>query len=313
MRKNTLALAMTAALGYTGTTLATPAVEVGGVIEIEATRGDESSDIAVATAEVGLLAAINERVAAEVILLHEAGEADPITVDVATVTLGFNDNFSVTAGQSYAPFGVFESAMISDPLTLELAETSASLAQANMTYGALTTSLYTFNGANASDEEIDNWGINIGYEADNYHLTLGYIDNLGDSDTIAAKTIDTPVPGMSISAGLRFGAFSVIGEHIAAGDEFQAGDGNDDYSFSQAAQPSASNLELAYTRGVTTLAVGFQRSDEAEALGLAEKRTLASISHAFMPATLIALEYARDQDYAGEESTMLTAQLAVEF
>jgi hypothetical protein len=308
MKKTKLLIAMTAALGFQASVIAEPTWELGGVIEVEATSGEDTSDIAVATAELGIGAEINEKVSGEVVLLHEAGEPDPIVVDVATVSLAFSDTFSVTAGQSYAPFGVFDSNMISDPLTLEMAETAVSSIQADIASGALTTSLYTFNGTN-EDEEIDNWGASIGYEAESFSVALGYIANIGDSDGIAAETIDSEVPGMSVSASAGFGAFSLIGEYIAASDDFKAGDG----SFTAEAQPSASNVELAYTAGATTFAVGQQNTDEAEELGLPETRTLAAISHEFMENTTLALEYASDEDYAGEESSMVTAQIAVEF
>lgn len=313
MKKHTLALAMAATLGYHGTILAAPTVEASGILEVEAHSGEESSDIAVASAEVGFVAQINNKVTGEVVLLHEAGEPDPIVVDIATITLSFTENFRVTTGKSYAPFGLFDSYMIADPLTLELAETSATLMQADFTTANITSSLYTFNGPNASDEQIDNWGLAVGYAGESITLLLGYLDNLGDSDTIAAETLDSNVPGVSASVGINLGAFSLIGEYIAANDTFQPGDGNADYSFSEESQPNATNVELAYSMGATTFAVGLQRSNEAETLGLPEERRIVTIVNEFMPATTIALEYASEEDYAGEESAMVTAQLAVKF
>lgn len=313
MKLNKLALAVGASLLLGGTAYAEPELSVGGIIEIEATSGEDSSDIAVATAELGFLAEVNDKVIGELVLLHEAGESDPVTVDIATVTLTITENINIIAGQSYAPFGLFASNMISDPLTLELAETGATLLQAELLSGPIVTSLYTFNGVNASDEEIDNWGINLGYVSDNITVIAGYISNIGDSDGIGAETIDSEVPGISLSAELRLGAFGLIAEHISASDDFQPGDGNADYIFVDEAQPSASNIELAYTTGAMRYAIGSQQSNEAEVLGLPESRLIAAISHEFMPNTLLSLEYARDEDYAGEESDMVTAQIAVEF
>jgi hypothetical protein len=40
---------------------------------------------------------------------------------------------------------------------------------------------------------------------------------------------------------------------------------------------------------------------------------MAAISHELMENTSIALEYASDEDYAGETTSTVTAQLAVEF
>lgn len=311
MKKTTLFLAMATVLGFQAPAIAEPTLAIGGVVEVEASSGEDTSDIAVATVEVGLAAQINERVAAEVVLLHEEDETD-FSVDTATISLAFTDNLSVTAGQTYIPFGVFGSNMISDPLTLELAETSATALQADIATGPLVASLYTFNGVNA-EEEIDNWGVNLAWTNDNLLLALGYLANIGDTDTIAAETIDSKVPGISVSAGVNLGGFSLIGEYISSSDEFQVGDGNADYQFTAKAQPSATNLELAYSMGETTFAVGVQNTDEAEELGLPEKRTLAAISHELMENTVVALEWASDEDYAGESSDTVTAQLAVTF
>lgn len=311
MKKTSLFLAMAAILGYQAHASAEPTLAIGGVVEIEASSGEESSDIAVATVEVGLAAQINEKTSAEVVLLHEEDDTD-FSVDTATISLALTDTLSVTAGQTYVPFGVFDSNMISDPLTLELAETNASALQADIATGPVNISLYTFNGVNA-EEEVDNWGANIAYAGDHIALALGYIANIGDTDTIAADTIDTEVPGISVSAGFTISNFTLTGEYISANDEFQIGDGNADYQFTAKAQPSAANLELAYTMGATTLAVGVQSTDEAEVLGLPETRNLATVSHELMENTTVALEWASDEDYAGESSDTVTAQLAVEF
>lgn len=311
MKKTTLFIAMATVLGFQATAIAEPTLEIGGVVEVEASSGDDTSDITVATVEVGLAAQINEKVAAEVVLLHEEDETD-LSIDTATINLAFTDTLRVTAGQTYIPFGVFDSNMISDPLTLELAETSATALQADITTGPLIASLYTFNGVNA-EEEIDNWGVNLAWANDNLFLALGYLANIGDTDTIAAETLDSKVPGISMSAGVKVAGFSLTGEYISANDEFQIGDGNADYQFTARAQPSATNIELAYSTGETTFAVGVQNTDEAEDLGLPEKRALAAISHELMENTLVALEWAGDEDYTGERSDTVTAQLAVAF
>lgn len=311
MKKTTLFIAMATVLGFQATAIAEPTLEIGGVVEVEASSGDDTSDITVATVEVGLAAQINEKVAAEVVLLHEEDETD-LSIDTATINLAFTDTLRVTAGQTYIPFGVFDSNMISDPLTLELAETSATALQADITTGPLIASLYTFNGVNA-EEEIDNWGVNFAWANDNLFLALGYLANIGDTDTIAAETLDSKVPGISMSASVKVAGFSLTGEYISANDEFQIGDGNADYQFTARAQPSATNIELAYSTGETTFAVGVQNTDEAEDLGLPEKRALAAISHELMENTLVALEWAGDEDYTGERSDTVTAQLAVAF
>jgi len=310
MQHKTLWLAMTAAIGFSTPVLAAPAIEYAGRVEVEAFSGEDESDITVATVELGTEARLNEQLSGAVVLLYEKDDTD-LEVDLATVTLALNDRLSVTAGQDYMPFGVFNTYLVSDPLTLELAETRATALKADFVTGPLVTSLYTFNGPNA-DTEIDNWGATLGFEGERLAVSLGYIANLGDSDTLAAETISDEVPGVSVSASLLLGDFTFIGEYVAAQDEFQAGDGNADYAFTTAAEPSAAQLEVAYTRGPTSFAASLQETEDAAVIGLPEKRWALGISHQVYANARLALEWAADEDYAGEETDAITAQLAVE-
>lgn len=290
-------------------------VAVGGLIEVEAISTENGSDIAVATVEVALAAELTEKITGEIVLLHEEDETD-FSVDTAVIGLAVNEHLGVSAGQTYVPFGVFGTYMISDPLTLELAETNATALQLDVTAGLATFSLYSFNGINA-DQEIDNWGANLDFTSDHFLLTLGYIANIGDTGIIAADTINTRVPGASVSVGVNVGGFSLIGEHIGALEEFQVGDGNSDpvdgYLFTQKTKPTASNLELAYIMDPVILAVAAQRTEQAEELGLPEQRTLASLWYKLEEDTTVSLEFAQEEDYAGNRSDTVTAQLAVAF
>lgn len=290
-------------------------VAIGGLIEVEAISAENTSDIAVATVEVALAAELTEKVTGEIVLLHEEDATD-FSVDTAVVGLAVNEHLSVTAGQTYVPFGVFGTYMISDPLTLELAETNATALQLDLAAGPATFSLYSFNGINAEDK-VDNWGANLDFTSDHFLLTLGYIANIGDTGIIAADTINTRVPGMSVSTGVNVGGFSLIGEHISALDDFQVGDGNTDpvdgYLFTQKAKPKASNLEMAYIMDRVILAVATQRTEQAEDLGLPEQRNLASVWYKLEEDATVSLEFAQEESYAGIRSDAVTAQLAVAF
>lgn len=107
-------------------------VEISGLVEVEAghnnpDEGDDSSDVVLATAEIGIAAEINDWVSSEIVLLYEEDETD-LEVDVATVTIANPDGpWYITGGQTYVPFGVFETNLISDPLTLEIGETRESV------------------------------------------------------------------------------------------------------------------------------------------------------------------------------------------
>ena len=68
-----------------------PSFEIGGSVEVQASSsypdsGDSSSDIVVATAEIGIAVQINDWMASEIILLYEEDDTD-LEVDIATITV----------------------------------------------------------------------------------------------------------------------------------------------------------------------------------------------------------------------------------
>lgn len=311
MKKLASAVAVAMAFGSQAAIAEEPVIALGGVTEVEAESTDDGSNIAVATFELEMAARVNERVTSEVVFLYEDDGDTPFGVDTATVNMAMAEGFDIVAGRTFIPFGVYESHMLADPLTLELGETGATVVQADFSRGPLTLSAYTFNGPN-DDEDMDNGGLNIGYADGPVAATVGYLANLGDSDAMALETIDSSVPGLSASLALGFGNVSLLGEYVTAQDDFSDGDSGE-AEFDEKAQPSATMLEVGYSVGLTTFAVGVQSSNEAEAIGLAEKRTLATISHEFMEHSTLSLQYSDDEDYAGESESAVTAQLAVEF
>lgn len=328
MNKKVLTAAIVAALGWQGTAMADSSIEqriqqleqraasqaddndkikFSGAIEIELGSSDGDSDLKVATVEVGIAAAINDNVSAEIVLLHEEDDT-AFSVDTATVNIAASDQLSLLAGQTTVPFGSFESNLVSGPITKDLAETGATALQLDYAVDALTTSIYTFNGTQTGNK-FDNYGINLAYSADSFSFGLGYISNIGDSNTINASTIDSAVPGMGINASYSAGDLTVIAEYITASKDFKAGDD----SFTSAAKPSATQLEVAYALGDITFAVGMQSSKGAADLTLPESRTAVAVSTELMENTGLALEYASDKDYAGATTNTVTAQLAVSF
>ena len=310
-------------------------IEVGGVVEVEASYvspegGDDESDLTLATVELGIAAQVTDWVGAEVALLYEDDGETELDVDVARITLAPPDGpWFVTAGQFYQPFGVFDSNMVSDPLTLELGEIRESAVAAGFAHGGWSGTVYVFNGSNSkaggADDNLDNFGLTLGYAAagDGYGFSgaLGYLNDIGDSDTlqdavdagIGNKQVPDYVSGWFASATLEAGDFTLIGEYVAAREDFAPGvlDGG------PAAAPAAWNLELGYAfalagRGAVA-AVGYQGTEEAEALDLPEQRVLAALSVEIFKQTSLSFEWARDQAYDGSESDSFTGQLAVAF
>ena len=149
-------------------------------------NGESESDVTLATVELGLAANLNENVSADILFLFEEDETD-LEVDTAQLRYDFsNSPLSLTAGQIYVPFGTFQTALISDTLTLELGETRESALLLEYEQDAWSGSFYLFNGDNNEDggNNIDSWGANVAYTNDRFSLGFGFINNIGDSDAL---------------------------------------------------------------------------------------------------------------------------------
>lgn len=315
------------------------AMQIGGVVELEASHhspytGSNTSDVVVATVEIGIAAQINDWVASEITLLYEEDETD-LEVDVATITIAPpHGDWFIAAGQQYLPFGTYDSNLVSDPLTLEIGETRETAVLAGLASDDYSAGLYVFNGDNEKDADdlIDNVGAFAAYARElangSVAVNLSYVNDIGDSDTLQSaindnlgnNDVNDHVAGWSVDAMFSGGPFVFIGEYTAAGDRFETAE----LPFrGKGAQPAAWNLEAGYNFRLAgkdaTVAIAYQGTDEAVALELPEQRVLAAISVAIMEATTLSFEWARDTDYGrsdggtGETANTATAQLAVEF
>jgi hypothetical protein len=316
-------------------------IELSGAVEVEAnftsdaefTPGADSSDIALATVELGIDVEISDRVSGHVLLLWEEDDTDPIAMDEGTITLQLTDGLSLTGGKMYVPFGNFETNLVSDPLTLELGETNESALQLGFETGGVSGSVYIFNGdvdeaADIADgkDEIASLGAKIGFmtEAGGGELNLGasYISNITDSDFLqevcSGSSVDSAVSGIGVFASWVAGQLTVIAEHISSDDILSTDCGGG--AFAGDVAPTASNLEVAYTlsNGVS-LAAGYQMTDEAHDLGLAETKVLVAAGMEVMEGATFSVEFSSSDDYdtldggTGESSSTLLFQLASEF
>lgn len=314
-------------------------ISVGGLVEVEAAYAKDyddvdASDINVATVELGIEAVVNEWASASVVLLweEEDGGDDNLKIDEALITLTPESTgpVSFNFGRTAIPFGVFDTHMVSDSLTLELGETKETIAMVGFESNGMYGNAYVFNGdldKDGSDNAINNVGMNIGYAWEQgdqaFDVSLGYINDIGDSDGLS-DTVSTNspssyarnIPGLAMAAKYTAGPFSVIGEYVGATKDF----GASELAFNGAgARPSTWNLEAGYTFDDTTVALGYQKTKEALGLEFPETRLSASISFPVMESTTLSLEWAHDSDYdaadggTGENANTVTAQLAVEF
>lgn len=317
-------------------------VEISGVIEIEAGHnnpdtGDSSSDIVVATAEIGIAAQINDWVAGELTLLYEEDDTD-LEVDVAIITIADPDGpWFVMGGQQYVPFGTYETNMVSDPLTLEIGETRETAILGGLESEGFMGAFYVFNGDldEDGDSDIDAFGTVAGFSTENennsFTAHIGYVSDIGDSDglqdtisdnlAMVPADYDDQVPGVTVDAMFTTGPFTFIAEYTTATDSFHM---NELAFKSKGAEPSAFNVEAGYSFTIAgkdaTAAIAYQETDEAVALGLPEQRAAVALSVDVMENTTVSLEWAHDDDYStsdggtGENGgDTATAQLAVAF
>ena len=314
-------------------------VEIGGAIELEAVHespyeGDSTSDADVGTAELSLAVAVNDSVSSEIVVAKD--DDDKIELDTAILTYEPPDSpFSATGGLQVVPFGVYDTNLISDPLTLELGETGKVSLVLGGEADRFHWSVFAFDGDNQPDgrQRVEGYGAAVGFAVEGqdsaFGLDVSWINDIGDSDSLQdaiaenlgeAGVYDGHVSGMSASAGGSLGQASVLLEYVAALDAFEAGE----VDFAErGAEPSAWMFELAYGFALgdrdATVAIGYQTSDEALALELPESRVLAGLSVGISENVGLAVEWAQSDDYGiesggtGETADTVTTVLSAEF
>ncbi|UJS22628.1 LbtU family siderophore porin [Thiothrix winogradskyi] len=287
-----------------GAALANPAfatTTLSGMVEVEAgfvsNADGDSSDLSVPTIELGIDNQINDKLDGHVLFLYEQGENDDnIAVDEATLTFKPREGLDVTAGRMYVPFGKFDSNMVSDPLTLEMAETQEEAVQLGVSSGDISGSAYLFKDDEDGGDKIDDYGVNLDYSTDNVSAGVSYISDVNDK----------AAAGLGIHASATVGKASVIAEHI----QVDAITLEDDSSV----EPSATNLEVGFDMGNDrTVAVAYQQTDAAESLELPEKAAGIAYSMPVYEKASFAAEYMNNEAYDGSKEDVITLQVAYEF
>jgi outer membrane murein-binding lipoprotein Lpp len=312
-------------------------VTLSGLVEVEAFAcngydGEDESDITLATVELGIDVNLHKFVSGHLLFLWEEDDTEPVDIDEGYIYLGNTEFFPayLQVGKLYVPFGNFESNMISDPLTLELGETRESAALLGFESHGFYAAAYAFNGdidEQGDDNEIKCYGLNGGYAfaKDDFNLDVGagWINNIADSENLKdllPSEIEDYVAGWTAHAIVNWKGFSLIGEYLAATDDFE--NGEMDWK-SGGAEPEAWNLEAAYSFDVagheTVFALAWQGTDEALALELPEDRYMGCLSVGLIDGLTFSLEYAHDEDYSksdggtGDNADTVTTQLSLEF
>jgi len=317
-----------------------PSVDFSGLVEVEPTAGEDfegsnTSDIVLATVELGAQARLNQTVTANALLLFEEDTQDDIEVDAANIVIDPSSNpYRLTVGRFYVPFGVYETAFIDDPLPLELGETRETAVMGGFETAGWRGQLWAFNGDSddGSDNTIGQYGVTGGYALSGDTLSfdsqISLINSIADSDTLTdtinaatpVNNLDDQVAGATAQARLEAGSVAMTGEYISGLSAFDASELPFDGG---GAQPAAWQAELAHSwdwaTTPVTIAAGYQGTAESLALGLPRHRALLGATIEPWSATSLSLQLAKDWDYdeadggTGNTARRITAQLAVSF
>ena len=307
------------------------AVELeGSYSKLEPNNGKSTteSNFTLATAELFFDATINKYTKGLLHLLYEEGDTDPINIDEAFILIGQTDDmpFYFLGGRMYPAIGLFETYMVSDPITQNVFETQATAAEIGWAqdWFNLGAGLYNAPVQEASDDPDDI--INTGYvrlqfdapegalgDGVDINAGLAYTNNIAGGnlgDEVVDQTVKDLVAGWSAMLNVQYKMVAFNAEYITAADDYQAGE----LSFTdKKAKPWAYNLELAMMpTDDWTIAARYEGSGD---LGdfEPEKQYGLTVSWAFLPDTTLSLEYLRG-DYENDDTRdLVTSQLAVAF
>ena len=304
-----------------------------GVAIIQEVETTTESDFALATVEFGADAQLSDNVLAHLLLLYEEGENDDnIAVDEGSIALKniYGTPLAITFGRLCAPFGEFNSHFVSDPFTLEIAETGKTALQIGIEHQIFAGSLALFKSGVVAAGEENNHLNNISAciaitpteemlgEGISISVGASFIKNLADTDGIgdvtgfdADKLDDIPLGlGAFTSVGLS-GVF-LEGEFIAALGDLS---GKTATGATFESKPWTLNTEIGYSlEGLPIpieVAAKFERLHQDEDTNV--ERFGGVISAGLFDETAgIAAEFLRTDVGDGSENT-LTFQLSAEF
>jgi len=305
----------------------TERLSVSGLLEVEAsaatvsfTDGSDAatSNLTLATVQLGFDMKLNENVGGKLILLYE--QEGELEVDEATIDLARGPLF-LRVGRQYLPFGYFYSHFISDPLTQELGETRATSLLIGYNDDLFTLSAFAFNGNNdevAAEDHINDGGASLTVTlGEGLELGGSYISDLAESN---AELLVAPyarrVDGWSAFVHHTRGAFSFEAEYLAAVRAFAPVDLDADHN-GRGDRPQAWNLECAY-RPVAGLELALRYEGSSAFVAQPETQYGFAVSWSPWEHTTLALEYLHgifDPAFADGAATreQVTTQLALAF
>ncbi len=305
---------------------ATKGITFNGIVEVEGSYvdadGASTSNLELATFELGIESRINSWLSAHGVLLYEEGGDDDLIVDEAYIKMKLERSpFFVEAGRFTQSFGNFATDFISDPLTLELAETRhhASV-RAGYEQGLLSASLSLFKGdvQKNANSDINSVVAALSLKQEvgtsfRYEVGASYLNNIADTDGLQSE-FEVPtgellssniIGGYGLYAAAGFDDVELRCEYITAADEFA--DGN-----SIGKQPAAWNIEAGCKFSSSPLAVALRYAG-ADNFGDVKTQYGTAISWELAEGASFGVEYLHADNRDVADNNAVTMQLAMEF
>jgi hypothetical protein len=229
------------------------------------TQSTDKTDIELADVELNIIFKSSDKYDASIVMIKED---EQVIID-ETVLNYHGSGFELSVGKMVVPFGVFETGMISDPLTLEFSELNINtLLFSQHLDNGIDLFAYAFNGAyNGNDEVlgenkagnsgINNFGFSINYVNEKLGLSIGldYINSIAEGNGfIKGAGTSSFNAGYAVRLNYNFSVYakaledlSFVVEHITAADRFDKHSGAkfvDDNG--EEFKPSLTHVELNY-------------------------------------------------------------------
>lgn len=299
--------------------------------------GNSSGDLNLGSTELDVAAALNDKVEGFIGIVYD--DAPPsiggqrVSNSAFSLSLGFinignldQSPFYFTAGQLYAPFGKYSSAMVSATLPMLVARTLTrpfifgyKTQEGSGPYAAV----YGFK----SDTNLSNstaGGVNLGYMIENHKVTgdfgVGFIATIADSLGMQSNNANMGLfggfaspsngnemvkktPGVDFHGNVSVGRYNLTAEWLEATQPFRAQDLSFDGS---GAMPRAGQVETSMTfmafHKPASVGAGYQWTQQALALNLPQQRILGVFNISLWKDTVESLEYRHDIDYGANQT-----------
>jgi hypothetical protein len=298
--------------------------------------GTTDGDLTLGSSEIDFAAGLNENVEAYIAIAYD--ESPPsvgpriansaFSLNMGFVNIGNLDKTPLyfTAGQIYVPFGRFSSAMVSAPLTMNLARTKSRpfiLGYKSQHDSGPFASIYGYK----SDTTLGKsgvGGVNLGYIFQNLSFTgevgVSYISSIDDSAGMQVNG-STPgttfggfgsltngselvkkIPALDVHANIGIDRYIFTAEWVGTTGRFRAVDlsSNDVGAKPQALQLEADMTFRAFNRP-SSVGIGYQWSKDTLALHLPNRRLVTVFNISIWKDTVESIEYRHDWDYGTDQ------------